>query len=64
MYLDNLLNKLFLFCLFLLFLLRVILVLIVFLFIWSYCFFGFFLCYFLSIKINYKRLLELGVKDI
>lgn len=54
MYLDNSLNKLLPSCLLLPLLLGVISVLIVFLSIWSHCFSGFFLCYFLSSKIDYE----------
>lgn len=54
MYLDNSLNKLLPSCRLLPLLLRVISVLIVFLSIWSHCFSAFFLCYFLSSKIDYE----------
>lgn len=64
MYLDNSLNKLLPSCLLLPLLLRVISVLIVFLSIWSHCFSGLFLCYFLSTKINYKYPFELGAGDV
>lgn len=63
MYLDNSLNKLLPSCLLLPLLLRVISVLIVFLSIWSHCFSGLFLCYFLSSKINYEHPSELGARD-
>lgn len=64
MYLDNSLNKLLPSCLLLPLLLRVISVLIVFLSIWSHCFLGLFLCYFLNTKINYEHPSELCTRNI